>query len=234
MALILKLGAAPFHQWIINVVEGLSWTLNFLLVSWQKIAPLLIISSFIIIVPPLLYLFMVASAIIGSIGGLSHSSFKKIIAYSSINHLAWLFISFSLPEWILWNYFLIYCLINFTIIFIFETYNVSYINQVIMFFSLKTKFFLFIPLLSLGGLPPLTGFFRKWIIIISAIYKSITLVLILIFSSFISLFYYLQISFSSILSVNYSNKYIIINSRFNLLIILLFLSTFGLPLFILV
>jgi len=58
------------------------------------------------------------------------------------------------------------------------------------------KFIVFINILSLGGLPPLLGFFPKWVAIL-ALVKSVPILAVLIGSSLVTLYFYTRICFST-------------------------------------
>jgi NADH-ubiquinone oxidoreductase chain 2 len=196
--LILKRGIAPFHFWFPNVIEGLNWTNNFILITWQKIAPLIILSFCLNF-----FLFLIAiifSSFIGAINGLNQTSLRKLIAYSSINHLSWIISGILNNEHIWKVYFLFYSFLSFLIIFLFKRLKIFNLNQVFSI-SLKNNFiklFVSLPLLSLGGLPPFLGFFPKWIIIEILIFsKFYWLVIVLINFSLITLYFYIRICYSA-------------------------------------
>lgn len=231
--LLLKRGSAPFHFWLPNVIEGLSWQRNMVIITWQKIAPLLILSYCLNFF--LLNIITIFSIIFGSLGGLNQSSLRKLIAYSSINHLGWIIIRLTFNEfyWIL--YFLFYCFLRLRTILIFNNFKLYNINQT---FNIKTynillKFSLFCSLLSLGGLPPFLGFFPKWLIIELIIFINIyTIILIILFFTLITLFFYLRICYSAFiifhLNLNWNFKLFFFSKPIKLLIFFSFLNLFGL------
>lgn len=199
-SIIIKLGAAPLHFWFPNIIEGLSWNNTLIILTWQKIAPLIIIST--IRISNQIIFFIVTSCIIGSIGGFNQTSLKKVLTYSSINHIRWL-ITANLINDTLWIFYLtLYFVINYSIIRIFKMFNVTQINQLFLFkneFSLLKLCFI-INFLSLGGLPPFTGFFPKWIVIEALIItKNILLILIIIITTLITLYFYTRLTFSAFL-----------------------------------
>lgn len=232
-ALLLKTGAAPFHFWFPEVIEGLSWLNNLILITWQKIAPLILISycfnlNFISVV-------IILSIIIGSLRGLNQTSLRKIIAFSSINHLGWLIAAILVNENLWFIYFCLYSFLSLTIIFIFNMLQIFHINQA---FSLKInypllKFCLFTSFLSLGGLPPFLGFLPKWLVIQALVRTNqIFLVTIIVCLTLITLFFYLRICFSAFI-LNYTETIWNFKINYNNLnlstsIILSFISTFGL------
>lgn len=219
-ALFLKIGAAPFHFWLPAVIEGLSWFNNLILITWQKIAPIILLSY--CINNNYLYFIIIFSIIIGSLGGLNQTSIRKIIAFSSINHIGWIAsaLLFNLSLW--WNYFLIYIFLSLGLVIIFNIFQLFYINQSFSINSNNSivKFIIFINLLSLGGLPPFLGFLPKWLIIQNLINTNqfLLLSIILIFT-LITLFFYIRLTFSAFI-LNYSlnfwniNHFITLKNKF--------------------
>uniref|UniRef100_E9NQ72 NADH-ubiquinone oxidoreductase chain 2 n=1 Tax=Nannochorista philpotti TaxID=1260225 RepID=E9NQ72_9NEOP len=230
-SLLLKMGAAPFHLWFPGVMEGLSWFNCGLLMTWQKIAPLVLITYCFI--PNLIIPMIIFSICIGSLGGLNQTSLRKLMAYSSINHIGWMLGAILANESTLFTYFMFYSFLSISIIFMFNMFNIFHLNQT---FSLTAspliKFSLFTTFLSLGGLPPFLGFFPKWIVIQNMVINNNLFTLtFMITITLITLFFYLRLMFSSLL-ISYPK--IKISSELplksNLLIIINFISIFGLPL----
>nr|YP_010545645.1 NADH dehydrogenase subunit 2 [Chrysops dissectus]UYG48428.1 NADH dehydrogenase subunit 2 [Chrysops dissectus] len=232
-SLMLKSGAAPFHFWFPGVMEGLSWTNNLILMTWQKIAPMMLISY--IINKNFFIFIIIMSMIIGSLGGLNQTSLRKIMAFSSINHLGWMLAAMISSETLWLFYFLMYSFLSFTIVFLFNVFKLFHINQVFsLFFSSKIlKFSLFMNLLSLGGLPPFLGFLPKWLVI-QQLSMNYQLMLLIFMTSLtlITLYFYLRISYSAFM-LNYTESNWFNNSNlnnFNMMFysILSFISLFGL------
>nr|YP_010166686.1 NADH dehydrogenase subunit 2 [Nebrioporus vagrans]QRV62777.1 NADH dehydrogenase subunit 2 [Nebrioporus vagrans] len=202
-ALLLKLGAAPFHFWFPEIIEGLNWMNSLILLTWQKIAPMIIL-SYTINNSMFIMMIILMSTFIGSIGGLNQISLRKILAYSSINHLGWMLSSFLINEmmWIL--YFSIYTFMSISIISILNKFNVFLLKQMFLMISKEylMKFFLMMNLLSLGGLPPFLGFFPKWIIIQYLSMNNFFIIMFMIMMTLITLFFYLRICYSSIMISN--------------------------------
>nr|ASM82709.1 NADH dehydrogenase subunit 2 [Creobroter elongata] len=199
--LLMKIACAPFHWWLPSVVEGLSWVNCFIILSIQKIAPLMLI-SYMMINNHFIQLMIISSACFGAIGGLNQISFRKILSFSSINHIGWMLVMMivGINLWIV--YFLIYIINIMTIMSTTAITNLSYISQTFNSLNNKKiiKFTLFIAILSLGGLPPFLGFFPKWIAIQ---YLSVNLMIftsiILILSSLITLFYYMRMTYTTLM-----------------------------------
>lgn len=194
LALLTKLGIAPLHFWFPEVIDGLNWINSLVLLTWQKISPLIILSIFFN--PKILIFGSLASAITGAISGFNQTSFRKILAFSSISHLGWMGRLIYINQGLWVNYFLIYILTRFIICISFWYFSLSYISQLSLVKDLKNKFVVFINILSLGGLPPLLGFFPKLTAILALI-KNIPVLRVLIFSRLITLYFYTRICFST-------------------------------------
>lgn len=231
-SLLLKRGSAPFHFWFPNVIEGLSWVNALILITWQKIAPLMLISY--IIFKPLIIIRIILSSLIGALGGLNQTSLRKLIAYSSINHLGWILAAiFNRNLWLI--YFLFYTFLTFSIVFIFNIFKISYINQLfsLFFFDKNIKFFLFFNLLSLGGLPPFLGFLPKFLVIQSlTLNNQLFILTFIVLITLITLYFYIRLCYSAFI-LNYNENNWLIHSfyKFSYMKTLLrysYISTFGL------
>nr|QBF01245.1 NADH dehydrogenase subunit 2 [Stegana sp. 1955 JL-2019] len=234
-SLLLKSGAAPFHFWFPNIMEGLSWMNCLLLMTWQKIAPIMLISH--VNMKLLLFSCIIMSVIIGSLGGLNQSSLRKLMAFSSINHLGWMLMALNSNESIWLIYFLMYSFLSFILTFMFNNFKIFHFNQMFsLFFNSKIlKFILFMNFLSLGGLPPFLGFLPKWLVIQQlSLENQYFMLMILVMSTLITLFFYLRICYSAFMlnyfENNWMNNIQLKNITYNIYLILSFFSIFGLML----
>nr|ACI29352.1 NADH dehydrogenase subunit 2 [Myrmeleon immaculatus] len=231
-ALLMKMGAAPFHAWFPEVMEGLNWLMSFILMTWQKIAPMILISYCLL--NEFIFFIIIISIFVGSVGGFNQTNLRSLMAYSSINHLGWMLSSLfiSINYWIM--YFTFYSILSLSIVYSFYQLNIFYFSQI---FSNLTnnpilKFSLFCNFLSLGGLPPFTGFLPKWIIIQALSPSNSALTVIMVVLTLITLFFYIRLTYSALMI--YSSQ-IMWNTTWkinilNLNIILNFFSLFGLVL----
>uniref|UniRef100_UPI003001C32F NADH dehydrogenase subunit 2 n=1 Tax=Parotis laceritalis TaxID=3112171 RepID=UPI003001C32F len=196
-SLLMKMGSAPFHFWFPNIIEGLSWFNNFILMTWQKITPIILLSYYFN--KNFLLIIIIMNSIIGAVGGLNQTSLRKLMAFSSINNLGWMIASIMISENLWLFYFIIYSFMISIMCFLFYFMNMFFINQ--LFFiniNYMIKLSLLINFLSLGGLPPFIGFFPKWIVInFLLMNKLFFLTFILILMSLIMLFFYIRIMYSS-------------------------------------
>nr|YP_010519738.1 NADH dehydrogenase subunit 2 [Furcilarnaca wufengensis]UXP34253.1 NADH dehydrogenase subunit 2 [Furcilarnaca wufengensis]UXP34335.1 NADH dehydrogenase subunit 2 [Furcilarnaca wufengensis] len=207
--LLMKMGAAPFHFWFPGIMEGLNWKNCFILMTWQKIAPLVLL-SYLVKMNLFTLLIVILSIIVGSLGGLNQTSLRKLLAYSSINHLGWMIAAMFCGENLWELYFLTYSLLTLTLIYMFSILSVFHFNQNFMTInnSQPLKLFLFLTLLSLGGLPPFLGFLPKWIVIQSLISLNLYFIcFIMILMTLITLFYYIRLSFTALLITYPQMKY---------------------------
>nr|YP_009131034.1 NADH dehydrogenase subunit 2 [Risoba prominens]AHW51553.1 NADH dehydrogenase subunit 2 [Risoba prominens]UNP54394.1 NADH dehydrogenase subunit 2 [Risoba prominens] len=227
-SMLMKMGSAPFHFWFPNIVEGLSWFNNFILMTWQKITPIIILSyymnkNYILII-------VILNVIIGAISGLNQISLRKLMAFSSINNLGWMLMSILISE-NLWMFFLsFYSFMIMIMIFFFYNLNIFFINQLfINNMNSLIKINLLINFLSLGGLPPFIGFFPKWIIINFMINNQMYFItFIFIMMSLIMLFFYIRIIYSAFLFNYFKMKWFKIYIKNNYFIFINFFTFFSL------
>nr|QIV24757.1 NADH dehydrogenase subunit 2 [Pseudoplites inexpectatus] len=229
-AILTKMGAAPFHAWFPEVMEGLNWFNCFIMLTWQKMAPMVIL-MYNMNMTTFFSAIIVFSTVISGILGLNQISLRKILAYSSINHISWMISSMlnSQTIWIL--YFIIYVIITANIVILFFYTNIFFLKQLFSSFNQnKTlKFFFVMNFLSLGGLPPFLGFFPKWLTINNLVENNfLVLSVILITSTLITLYFYLRVTFSTLV-IN-SKETIVKTPQLNLFMIVFsnFISLTGL------
>nr|YP_778668.1 NADH dehydrogenase subunit 2 [Halocaridina rubra]ABI53756.1 NADH dehydrogenase subunit 2 [Halocaridina rubra] len=212
LSLLLKTGAAPFHFWLPPVMQGIDWFQCFILMTIQKIAP---ISMMSLILTNLSSLTLISSSIlsatVGALGGLNQTLTRKILAYSSINHMGWMLAAISVNEQMWAIYFMAYSLITLSVVSIFSSKQIFHINQVLTtnIYPQTTKMMLFLSLLSLGGVPPLLGFFPKMMMIQEFMSSQLSLLWlsILLASALLTLFFYLRVANSSLMLSSLKTKY---------------------------
>nr|YP_010389933.1 NADH dehydrogenase subunit 2 [Ahlbergia frivaldszkyi]UPU96037.1 NADH dehydrogenase subunit 2 [Ahlbergia frivaldszkyi] len=234
-SLLMKMGSVPFHFWFPNIMEGLSWLNCFILMTWQKIAPMIILSyymnnNFIMFI-------LLMNVIIGAIGGFNQLSLRKLLAFSSINNLGWLLLSLLISENLWLMYMFMYSFLISIMCLLFYMLNIFYLNQLYNYnMNFIMKISILINFMSLGGLPPFIGFFPKWIIINFLMNFNLFIIcFIFIMMSLIMLFLYIRIIYSSFMFFNFkmkwfktfiNNKIIIFINMFNFISLLgMILST---------
>nr|QQQ88607.1 NADH dehydrogenase subunit 2 [Hyalella nefrens] len=214
-AIFLKTGSAPFHQWFLSLVEGLSWSCLMILFILQKVSPLLLISFLLkeTLSYSLVYAVITACAVIGSVGGLMSVSLRKIMAYSSISHMSWVLSSMLLSNFGWVSYYVMYSLVLICTLNMFNSMKMYTINQLTLS-SVKSRLVSGISLLSLGGLPPFTGFVPKFMVSVSLLQTNTYFIfLVLLMGTFLSLFFYLRLV---LISVILSSSNMVFKSNFEL------------------
>lgn len=227
-AILIKIGSVPFHFWFPNIIEGLSWFNRFILITWQKISPIILISyninfNFLIFI-------IIFNVIIGAIGRFNQTSLRKLLAFSSINNIGWLISALLIRENLWLIYFLFYSIFLFISCFFFYITNIFYINQLFNFnYNFLIKFSIIINFLSLGGLPPFLGFFPKWIIINYIINNNLIIInFLFIIRRLIILFIYIRIIYFSFIFFPLKLKWFKIFFKNNLLFLIYFFNIISL------
>lgn len=207
-ALFTKIGAAPTHFWFPEVSMGLGWGANIVLMTWQKIAPFVVI--FYLPLPGALLAAAVgASALVGALGGFNQTSLRKILAFSSINHIAWMLIATTASQALWGVYFLTYRLMTLIIINFFNFSDLSSLAQLNISSEPHsiTNFIVSLNMLSIGGLPPFLGFIPKWIVIEYIMGAGLHLMALFIISiTLIVLYFYLRLTYASFIFFNSALK----------------------------
>nr|QVT15614.1 NADH dehydrogenase subunit 2 [Simocephalus sibiricus] len=233
VAMSIKLGGAPFHSWLLSIASSCSWSMLMILLTIQKINPLMVMWISDGLEVNLIYFVVIFSVVVGGFMGLIQTDPRLILTFSSINHVGWLLLSLVFSLWMGVVYFLFYFVILLSIVMIFSKLNFIHLNQFSLSnFSSMSSIVLFSSLLSLGGLPPFLGFLPKWMVLKSLILGEFYLMsLLLIVMSLFTLYYYLRLTFSAFIlskSIVYHSKS---NSFWDLTsVCLLAVSFLGLPL----
>nr|WNH19177.1 NADH dehydrogenase subunit 2 [Hypanus say] len=206
IALALKIGLAPLHFWLPEVLQGLSLPTGLILSTWQKLAPFAILLQLYPLLNPTLLMTMgILSIVIGGWGGLNQTQLRKILAYSSIAHIGWMTIILHYsPNLTLLN-LTIYIIMTSSLFFLFNTNNTTKINSIAIS-STKSPLLTImtmLTLLSLGGLPPLTGFMPKWLILQEMTKQNLFIpATIMALAALLSLFFYLRLCYSITLTLS--------------------------------
>nr|YP_010148435.1 NADH dehydrogenase subunit 2 [Bandicota bengalensis]QQV69274.1 NADH dehydrogenase subunit 2 [Bandicota bengalensis] len=240
ISLSMKLGLAPFHYWLPEVTQGIPMHIGLILLTWQKIAPLSILFQiYQLLNPTTTTIIAISSIFIGAWGGLNQTQTRKIMAYSSIAHMGWMLAILPYnPNLMLLN-LTIYILLTIPMLISLMMNSATTINSLSLTWN-KTPMILAmtsIILLSLGGLPPLTGFLPKWTIISELLKSNCSIMATLMaMMALLNLFFYTRLIYSMSLTMfptNNNSKMISHhpNPKHNLILpTLTILSTLTLPL----
>ncbi|AGO65338.1 NADH dehydrogenase subunit 2 (mitochondrion) [Ficedula albicollis] len=204
-AIAMKLGLAPFHFWFPEVLQGSSLITGLLLSTAMKFPPItLLYMTSQSLNPTLLVTMAILSAALGGWMGLNQTQTRKILAFSSISHLGWMaIIVVYSPKLALLNFYL-YALMTAAAFLTLNSINTLKLSTLMTTWT-KTPALsatLMLTLLSLAGLPPLTGFLPKWLIIQELTKQEMapaaTLIALL---SLLSLFFYLRLAYCATITL---------------------------------
>nr|UEX93262.1 NADH dehydrogenase subunit 2 [Gymnothorax punctatofasciatus] len=200
----MKIGLAPTHLWLPEVLQGLDLTTGLILSTWQKLAPMILIYQLSPNVDPTILLLLgLTSTLVGGWGGLNQTQLRKIMAYSSIAHMGWMMIVLKYsPELMILN-LMIYVIMTSTTFMTLKALSATTINSLSTMWT-KTPAMVTIAMiimLSLGGLPPLTGFMPKWMILQEMTKQNLpATATILALTALLSLFFYLRLCYNMTLT----------------------------------
>nr|UNA71557.1 NADH dehydrogenase subunit 2 [Hirundo smithii] len=204
-AIAMKLGMVPFHFWFPEVLQGSPIITGLILSTVMKLPPItLLYMTSHSLNPTLLTLMAIMSAALGGWMGINQTQIRKILAFSSISHLGWMaiIIPFS-PKLTMLNFYL-YVLMTSAIFLTMNTVKVLKLSTLMTSWtkapSLNTM--LLVALLSLAGLPPLTGFLPKWLIIQELTKQNMAPTAVTIsLLSLLGLFFYLRLAYCATITL---------------------------------
>nr|YP_010133472.1 NADH dehydrogenase subunit 2 [Chiropterargas boueti]AMX74066.1 NADH dehydrogenase subunit 2 [Chiropterargas boueti]AMX74079.1 NADH dehydrogenase subunit 2 [Chiropterargas boueti] len=199
----MKIAAAPFHMWLPEISEGLTlYTLGILL-TLQKIIPLYVISKFL---SNVLMLFIIMSAMMGSLGSFGQHSVRKLLVFSSITHLSWMMTLISLNSFMWMMYLIIYSIILMMLLKVMKMTNLTSFSHS-MSFNANMIIMFMLSLISMGGMPPTMGFMMKLMALKEIMLLWPLMSIILILSSIINLYVYIRLMYVHILMNMELNKW---------------------------
>nr|YP_009689514.1 NADH dehydrogenase subunit 2 [Tringa totanus]QEF29837.1 NADH dehydrogenase subunit 2 [Tringa totanus] len=204
-AIAMKLGLVPFHFWFPEVLQGSTLPTALLLSTMMKFPPITILFlTSNSLNPTLLTTMAIASAGLGGWMGLNQTQTRKILAFSSIAHLGWMAIIIIYNPKLTLLTFYLYSLMTATVFLSLNTIKALKLSTVMTSWT-KTPMLnatLMLTLLSLAGLPPLTGFLPKWLIIQELTKQEMTTAATTIaMLSLLGLFFYLRLAYYSTITL---------------------------------
>nr|BAM48615.1 NADH dehydrogenase subunit 2 [Tribolodon brandtii] len=206
MALALKIGLAPMHLWMPEVLQGLDLLTGLILSTWQKLAPLaLIIQTAQAIDPLILTTLGLISTLVGGWGGLNQTQLRKILAYSSIAHMGWMIIVLQYAPQLTLLALITYIFMTSAAFLALKTLSATKISTLAVMWPKSPALTVTtaLVLLSLGGLPPLTGFMPKWLIMQELATQSLPLIAtIMALAALLSLYFYLRLCYAMTLTIS--------------------------------
>lgn len=160
ISIMIKAAASPFHQWFINIIKKSKWIDSLILITWQKLAPvyLLLYQRKLIIIP-----FIVLSTALGRILQINKTKITEILALSSVFNLGWMIIGIILRTYLFILFSILYWIsVTFVILMV---KKIDEVPKGRMEGISKKKWINLAIVANLAGIPPLTGFLAKWVIL---------------------------------------------------------------------
>lgn len=208
-----KFGAVPFHSWVPDSYQGASTSSALFISTIPKLGAFaliyrLLFQTFISNVEfwSLLILFIgLISLILGNIIAIAQDNLRRLLGYSAIGNIGFTLISFSIgttdgitASLISLIIYILNTAVAFMIIEIISTEN----RSIVTLSDIKDlnssrpwmSLLMLLSMFSMVGIPPLIGFYAKWIVLTELIKADMLIIgLIAVIMSVIAAFYYLRI-----------------------------------------
>jgi NADH-quinone oxidoreductase subunit N len=204
-----KLAAAPFHMWAPDIYEGAPTPVTAFISVASKAAAL----GFMLVLyfgpldamrgalDPVLVVLAVASMVVGNLGALKQTNFRRFMAYSSIAQVGYLLTAFlasrAFAAGAILFYLFVYLAGNLAAFFVFSVVGQSRKEEFAALHGLSRRnpglaAVLLLAMFSLAGVPPLAGFLGKFQLFASAAESGrYVLLLVAALNSVVSLYYYM-------------------------------------------
>ncbi|MDZ4743510.1 MAG: NADH-quinone oxidoreductase subunit N [Verrucomicrobiota bacterium] len=214
-----KVALVPFHIWVPDTYQGAPTPITAFLATASKVVGYVALMRVLFLAfatPSMVGLWSTVLAAVagvtmlfGNLAALPQTNIKRILAYSSIGHTGFVLLGlstvngFGLTAVVYYLFaYVIATILCFLVLIIVS--NTSHSENIIEFSGLAKRspglaFAMTIGLVSLAGIPPLAGFFGKFLVFSAAIYNAPAypgfwiLVAVGIISTLIGLYYYLGI-----------------------------------------
>lgn len=213
VAFLFKVGAFPYHNWVLDIYEGSATSITAFFAIVPKIIlfyltlKLFFLTFFLesFFWAPIVLLSSIFSIFVATFGAIFQKKLKRLLAFSAISHTGFILLAIktctlsSINAYTFYN--LIYIFINLAVfaIILLSTTNSSFLGYLINWnhafkrnFAITVIFTL--TLFSVAGIPPLAGFFSKLLVFLSLLNSGdiITAFLTAVLSC-IGCFYYIRI-----------------------------------------
>ena len=208
-----KLGAVPFHMWVPDVYEGAPTSVTLFIGSAPKIAAFGMLVRLLVDGLPgmhadwigMLIILSVLSMGVGNIIAIAQTNLKRMLAYSTIAHVGFLFLGIIAGSKAGYSasmfYIIVYAFMSlggFAMIVLlghggFEA------DRIEDFKGLNDRnpwyaFLMLILMMSMAGVPPFLGFWAKWSVLREVVAADMTwLAVVAVIFSIIGVFYYLRV-----------------------------------------
>lgn len=208
-----KFGVVPFHMWIPDVYEGAPVATTLLISSIPKLAAFAMAFRFLqsglgdlhIHWQGMLQIMALLSIVVGNLAAIMQSNIKRMLAYSTISHMGFVLLGL-LPGTAFgfgasMYYVIVYALMStaaFGMVIMLSSRGIEAerlddfkgLNQRNPFFAAIMGIVMF----SMAGVPPMVGFFAKWMVIKAAIEAGLLwLAIVAVVFAVMGAFYYLRV-----------------------------------------
>jgi NADH-quinone oxidoreductase subunit N len=220
-----KLAAAPFHLWAPDVYEGAPTPVASFIASGSKVASFFVLARILLSAfpgargtaalvdhlpgwAPVLMVLAVLSMVAGNVAAIVQTNVKRLLAYSAIAHAGYALLALLADQRHALSSLLFYTITYaFTVLGAFAVVGVVEDSgrkaSLADFAGLSRRapllsFCMLVFMLSLAGIPPLSGFFGKFYVFTAAAEAApklslLWLVVLGVAASAVSLYYYLQV-----------------------------------------
>jgi len=209
-----KISAVPFHMWTPDVYEGAPTPVTAFFASAPKVAAVALSARVAIEAfgnqteawRPIVIFAALASIVVGALGAIGQGNIKRLLAYSSINNVGFILIGLAAASAAGVSAMLVYLAIyvamtvgSFVAVLMMRDANGEPIETIADLSGLsRTRpalaLCLAIMMFSLAGIPPLFGFWGKFVVFQAAVEANlVALAAVGIAASVIGAFYYIKI-----------------------------------------
>jgi NADH-quinone oxidoreductase subunit N len=232
-----KISAVPFHFWAPDVYTGSPTPVTAFMSTVVKIAA---IAAFIRLFSvcfisvetswsKVLQIIAILTLILPNVTAVYQSNVKRMLAYSSVGHVGYILLAFTsnpAGSGMIFYYLTVYAVASLAAFAVLHLVEGNSENTTVEYFNGLFKrspllaVTLTIALLSLAGIPPMAGFFGKYMVFALAIANGHTpLVIVAVLTSLIGVYYYFRVIIamffqesegSGVLNVSGSHKILLI------------------------
>lgn len=245
-----KSSIAPFHFWAPDVYSGSPTRVTAFMVTIVKVAALAAFLRFFImalgivhqIYANVILTFALLSIIFANLIGTVQQDVKKLMAYSGITHAGFVFLgmAFNSPNTsgVILYYLASYAFTGIALFWVIVELSKQGINEIDGYKGLVKKnpllaFTLILSLLSMAGIPPMAGFFAKYLVLVQVItLGKVWIAIVAIIASLISVYYYFKLIIISVQTAGIEeNDKIILNLLSKITLVVLNLLIIGMGIF---
>jgi len=209
-----KISAVPFHMWTPDVYEGAPTPVTMLFASAPKVAAIALLSRVALDAfgaqadawRQVVIFAALASIVVGALGAIGQQNVKRLLAYSSINNVGFILIGLAAATQAGASAMLVYLAIyvamtvgSFVAVLLIRDAEGNQVEGIADLAGLSTTrpalaWCLMIIMFSLAGIPPMFGFWGKFVVFQAAVQADlVALAAIGIAASVIGAFYYIKI-----------------------------------------